>query len=73
MHTMCAEVMWHKQKSTLVLKAVAPAPTGSSTHGLPNELAVLAASSMDDTQSEVRVPTFTTRPVAICWNSSISL
>ena len=57
---------------TLVRAGVAPQPTGSSTQGLPNLSAAIAASFMPPTQSSDKVPTFTKRADEIRMNASTS-
>ena len=60
------------RRRTSVLKVVAPAPTGSSTHGFPRLLATVAACSMLATQSAESVPTLITSASACFTNSSTS-
>ena len=55
-----------------VRKAVAPAPTGSSTQGMPVATAFRAASDMLATQEWSSVPILTTRAADMAVNSSTS-
>ncbi|MNN46454.1 hypothetical protein D3C81_1608360 [compost metagenome] len=57
---------------TSVRKAVAPAPTGSSTTGTPCRLADLPASSMDSMTYSFSVPIFRTTAADICATSAAS-
>ncbi len=51
---------------------MAPAPTGSSTQGMPSAAARSAARSMAATQGGDRVPMFTVSAEEIATNSSTS-
>ena len=56
----------------VVRYVVAPAPTGSSTHGMPRAPAVRTAFSIAVTQAGESVPIFTTSAAEIATNSSTS-